>query len=248
MQHVLSVGGRKSQKGSNDVPGSIGRLAIAVALYIAGIPAIASELSGRVTAVSEYIYRGQAVSDGNPALQLGLDYEHDSGLFGGLWASTIDVENAFSQRDKELDAYAGYHFSATRRLALAGTLIRYTYPGQRGVDYNYTEALLTATLDGLHSVEFGFTSDLYGLGGTGRHWELRTERPLASAWVLSAGVGYNDLTDYGGERYLHWDAGASARIYRLTIDLRWFDNESTGVAIGGESAGSQIVVSLSAVF
>ena len=70
--------------------------------------AAASEFSGAVTLTSEYISRGQAVSGGNPALQVALDYGHDSGFFGGLWASTIDVINPFSVRERELDFYLGY--------------------------------------------------------------------------------------------------------------------------------------------
>lgn len=208
----------------------------------------AAELSGAVTATSEYIYRGLAVSDGDPALQFELDVEFDSGFFGGLWASTVDIESPFSRRDRELDLYLGYHFEPAERVGFTGTLIRYTYPGQRGFDYDYSEALAAVTLDGRYSIEFGYSDDLYGRGGTGRHWELRADWPLASAWVLSAGLGHNDLTDYRGTRYLHGDIGASARLGRLLLDLRWYDNEPVGSRIGGASAGSRLVVSLSGVF
>ena len=43
-----------------------------------------SELSGIATLTSEYIYRGFAMSDGDPALQLALNYEHETGLFIGV--------------------------------------------------------------------------------------------------------------------------------------------------------------------
>lgn len=212
---------------------------------------MAGELSGVITLASQYIYRGQAVSDGDVAVQLGLDFEHDSGLFAGMWASTIAIENPFSERDTELDFYVGYHYASAKRLAFTGTLIRYTYPGQTsafGLDYDYTEALATVILDGRHSLEFGFADDLYGLGSTGRHWELRSERPVVDVWVISAGIGRNDLTGLGGNRYLYWDLGASARLSRLTFDLRWYDNEKTRSGIGGVSADSQVAASVSFVF
>lgn len=206
-------------------------------------------LSGLVTLTSQYIHRGLAVSAGDPALQLGLDYEHGSGVFGGVWASTIDLESPFSKRDAELDFYLGYHFAPDGPLALTATAIRYTYPGQQGpIDYDYGEALLTATLHERLSLELGYAPDLYGRGGSGRHWELRYERPVDSAWVLSAGLGRNDLTDYGGSRYLHWDLGASARYARLTFDLRWHDGEQPGARIGGAHADSELVLSLSTAF
>lgn len=211
--------------------------------------AVASELSGIATLASQYIYRGQAVSDGDPAIQLGLDYEHDSGLFAGIWASTIDLKSNFSERDAELDYYVGYHYAPDAPVALTATLVRYTYPGQTAtVDYNYNEALVTVTLNGRHSAEFGYTTNLYGLGRIGRHWELRSEWPVAGAWVISAGLGRNDLADFATSPYAHWDLGASARFSRLTVDIRWHDNEPHTSGIGGRSAGSQIVVSLSAAF
>jgi uncharacterized protein (TIGR02001 family) len=211
--------------------------------------AAASEWSGIGTLTSEYIYRGQSVSDGDPAVQFGIDFEHDSGVFAGLWASTIDLQNNFGERDTELDFYIGYRYALQAPVILTATLIRYTYPGQKSVfNYDYNEALVTATLHDRHSVEFGYTSDLYGLGRIGRHWEIRSEWPNASAWVITAGLGRNDLTGFGGSRYLYWDLGASVRFSRLTADFRWYDNEQPDSSIGGVSADSQFVISLSAAF
>lgn len=208
-----------------------------------------SELSGVATLASEYIYRGLAMSDGDPALQLGLDYEHDTGLFVGVWASTIDLSSAIGQRDMELDYYAGFHFASQAPLAATITVLRYTYPGQTGAhSYNHNEVLVGATWRQHYSIELGYTSDLYGLGRIGRHWELRSEWPVSHAWVISAALGGNDLSDVGVSRYLHWDIGASARISRLTVDVRWYDNEKPDGFAAEASANSQIVVSVSAAF
>ena len=48
---------------------------------------VASEFSGVATLTSEYIYRGLKMSNGDPALQMGLDYEHDTGLFVGVFVN-----------------------------------------------------------------------------------------------------------------------------------------------------------------
>ncbi len=209
----------------------------------------AGEFSATATVTSEYVYRGQSLSGGNPALQAGADYEHDSGLFAGAWASTVDLESAGGQRDTELDVYLGYHFAPAETIDLSVTLLRYTYPGQTSyVDYDYSEWLVTATLDERYSVEFGYSDDIYGWGQRGRHGELRADWPLPNAWVLGAGVGYNELDEQGTSNYWYWDLGASARYSRLMIDLRWYDNESPAGTLAYLSAGSQFVVSLSAGF
>lgn len=210
-------------------------------------PAAASELSGIGTLTSQYIFRGRAWSDGNPAIQFGLDYEHDIGVFAGLWGSTIDLQTQFGSRDTELDYYLGYHYAFQAPVALSATLVRYTYPGQTGAhSYDYSEVLVSATLDDHYIVTFGYTDDLNNLGRIGRYWEFRSEWPIANTWVFSAGLGRNDLSNLGRSRYLHWDLGASARFSRLTVDLRWYDNESG--SLGALSADSQLVVSLSAAF
>ena len=72
--------------------------------------------------------------------------------------------------------------------------------------------------------------------------------PVAGAWVVSAGLGQVDRTSLGVERYLYWDAGASARFSWLTVDLRYFDNEKPDTLAANVSADSQVVVSLSVAF
>jgi len=212
-------------------------------------PSIAAEVSAIVTVSSEYIYRGQAISDHNPALSAGIDYEHESGWFAGAWASTIDLDSPFGHRDLEVDYYGGYHYRNDGRLELAASVIRYTYPGQTGShDYDHNEYLVAVTLDERHTLEFGYTADVYGLERSARHWELRSEWPTASAWIVGGGVGLNDLRNVGSTRYLHWDLGASTRFAWLTVDLRYYDNEMPGGGFGRWSAGSRVVLSLSRAF
>jgi uncharacterized protein (TIGR02001 family) len=210
---------------------------------------MASELTGIASLTSEYIYRGLTQSDGDPAFQLGLDYEFDEGIFLGAWASTIDLTSAIGERDTELDFYFGYHYASEAPLSATLTVLRYTYPGQTGShSYDYNELLVSTTWREQYSIEFGYTDNLYGLGFTGRHWELRSEWPVANAWVISAALGRNDLSDIGVSEYLHWDLGASARFSRLVVDLRWYDNETPDGFAASISAESQFVVSLSAGF
>ncbi len=211
--------------------------------------AAASEFTGIASLTSQYIYRGLAQSDGNPAFQFGLDYEFDAGIFVGAWASTIDLQSAFGQRDTELTLYLGYHYESEAPLSATLTVLRYTYPGQTGShSYDHNEVLVSTTWREQYSIELGYTDDLYGLGQIGRHWELRSEWPVANAWVISAALGRNDLSNIGVSRYLYWDVGVSARFSRLVVDLRWYDNETPDGFAASISAGSQFVVSLSIAF
>jgi uncharacterized protein (TIGR02001 family) len=220
-----------------------------LALQLFAPSAKASDLSGAATLTSQYIYRALKMSDGNPALQLGLDCEHDTGLFAGIWASTVDLSTAIGQRDTELDYYAGFRFESDAPVSAVVTVLRYTYPGQTTIQsYDYTEVLFGASWHEHYSIEIGYTNNLYGFDRIGRHWELRSEWPVANTWVLGAALGGNDMSDAGVSQYLHWDVGASARFSRLTFDLRWYDNEPIDGFAAYLSANSQFVLSISAAF
>ena len=49
-----------------------------------------AELSANVAAVSNYFWRGVSQTDDKAAVQGGIDYSHESGLYAGTWASNID--------------------------------------------------------------------------------------------------------------------------------------------------------------
>jgi uncharacterized protein (TIGR02001 family) len=217
-----------------------------LALPVCEPKAVASDLNAVATLTSEYIYRGLALSNGNPALQLGVDYEHDSGLFVGTWASTIDLSSRFGQRDVELNFYTGFNYAPKAPWQASLTVLRYTYPGETGShSYAYNELLLAASVGEHFSIELGYTDDLYGLDRIGRHWAIRTEWPFAGALMFGAALGGNDLSDLNTPHYLYWDVGASARLSRFTFDLRWYDNESADGSARSISAGSQIVFAVS---
>lgn len=222
---------------------------ILVGCQLCPLLSLASDFSGVATLTSEYIYRGLGMSAGDPAIQLGVDYEHDSGFFLGAWATTIELNSSTGQRDVELDYYAGYLYSSQAPLTASLTVLRYTYPGQSAVrSYDYNEVLVGATWRERYSVEIGYTSDLYGFGRIARHWELRSEWPVANAWVISAALGGNDMSDAGASRFLHWDIGVSARYSRLTFDVRWYDSEQAEGFASTYSADSRFVLSISAAF
>ena len=62
--------------------------------------------SGSATLVNDYIWRGQSQTWGGPALQLGFEGNHSTGLYAGAWAS--NVSNQWVPGGHvETDFYAG---------------------------------------------------------------------------------------------------------------------------------------------
>lgn len=83
-------------------------------------PAIAAaEVSGTLGASSQYLWRGQQLTDG-AAVYGSVDYSHTSGLYAGAWASS-------ETDDTEYDLYAGFGGE------FEGLSYDISY-----IDYNYT--------------------------------------------------------------------------------------------------------------
>ena len=81
-------------------------------------------LSFNVGAVSDYRYRGLSQTRLKPAVQAGADFAHKSGVYVGLWASTIRwIKDNDVKGPVEVDVYAGYKGSlgdvTARRLETA---------------------------------------------------------------------------------------------------------------------------------
>lgn len=64
-------------------------------------------LSLTTTLASDYMADGVSASDSKPALQLGLDYEHESGFYAGIWASNVDSDDEDTP-NLELDYTIGF--------------------------------------------------------------------------------------------------------------------------------------------
>lgn len=75
-------------------------------------PAAFAGATGNVGVFSEYLFRG-LTQGGSAAVQGGLDYSHDSGLYVGTWASNIgfagsDFSGSAGGNSAEVDIYGGF--------------------------------------------------------------------------------------------------------------------------------------------
>ncbi len=75
----------------------------ALAIALASPAVFAGSLTGNVGVVSDYMFRGLDRSDNGAAVQGGVDYGFDNGIYSGLW-----VTNSALAGGNEADIYAGY--------------------------------------------------------------------------------------------------------------------------------------------
>ena len=66
------------------------RIIAVIACLGALSPVAQADVSANVGVTSNYVFRGFSQTNGNPAIQGGIDYIHASGFYAGAWASQVD--------------------------------------------------------------------------------------------------------------------------------------------------------------
>jgi uncharacterized protein (TIGR02001 family) len=182
-------------------------LAAAVATALA-LPAQA-ELSANIGAVSNYVWRGATQTDDGPAIQGGIDYAHESGLFLGTWASNVEFGG---DKYAEVDLYGGYGGSLGEDFSYKAGLYYYAYPKddcpcdllELGVSgtYKMFTAGVSYTLSGEADDEATFSEgDVYVYG--------TVAIPLPQDFSLGLTVGHYHFDDDADTSYTHGLIGIS---------------------------------------
>lgn len=70
-------------------------------------PAYANDFSANVSVTNNYIWRGLTQTENNPAVQGGIDWASDFGLYAGTWVSNVSYAPA-GVFNYEHDLYAGF--------------------------------------------------------------------------------------------------------------------------------------------
>lgn len=183
-------------------------------------------LSANVGVVSDYRYRGISYSDEHPALQGNLDWTHDSGVYLGTWASSVD----FTDADAEIDLYGGYAFDQGPYNVDVG-LIGYYFPGAADSrDYDYYEGKLAV------SRSFGqvnttgalnYSPDYFAGSGDALYASFGADAPvLDTGFKVQGHAGYQWIDDelaYGASDYADWSVGVSYDLYGFDLGLKYTD-------------------------
>ena len=234
---------------STSIRGLLAATMLAGSLFAAA-PALAQEedsavsVSANVALVTDYRFRGYSLTDGDPALQGGLDVALPAGFYVGTWASTITGGSAYGEM--ELDAYAGWGHEFGALTVDAGVLY-YIYPtgdfdGEDedfdGVDTDFFETYASvAAAVGPVTATFGaaYTFEQNAVGN-GDEDNIYLYTDLAAGIPdtpvsLTAHLGYNDGPfSYTKENGKVWDWGVGAS-YAVTESLSLGVNY---VDVGGE--------------
>ncbi|NYD88843.1 TorF family putative porin [Sphingomonas melonis] len=129
-------------------------LAAATLAAVTALPAMAQDtappkpvtVTGSVALASDYRLRGVSQTDKEMAVQGGITVAHESGVYGGVWASNLAGWGTFGGSNMELDLIGGYKH-AIGGGALDVGLTWYMYPGGASkTDFAEPYAKLSGTI------------------------------------------------------------------------------------------------------
>ena len=204
---------------------------LAVIALGAAAGAAHAEVSGTVTVASDYDFRGVTQSALDPALQASIDWESESGLYFGAWASNVDF-GPDTDADIELDTYGGYRFSLNDDTGLDLGVVRYNYIGNKD-DVEFTE--IYAGLDyKAVSAKYWYTWDYGNVGKAASYFELNTAVPLPNDFSLTLHGGYSFGDYWKDSEYFDYAVGVEKAIGNFTVALKWIDGSDLKSAVDPE--------------
>jgi len=191
------------------------------------------EFSGNVTLISDYIFRGVSQTRESFALQAGIDWSHDSGIYAGVWGSSI----SFAEEDNtflEQDAYVGYA-GEIGKFSYDLAAIFFYYPKEN--DFNYWEFALNTGYDlGFSAVSFGILWSPSYFGtlddgiyvSTGVNVPFPIDIPYGFDLALDVTFGYTktDEVIFTDDDYIDWSVGLVVGLPKgFSLDLRYHDTD-----------------------
>lgn len=227
-------------------------------------------LSGNITLTTDYVFRGISQSQGQPALQGGFDYAHESGFYIGTWASNVGWVDDVAKKNNsmEIDLYLGYAGEAGPISYDVGA-IRYFYPGSSISGVATPDSTEVYVALGWEFIELKYSHAvskyLFGWTGTNtdstrnsNYLELNADYEFAAGWTASAHVGRQIIKKNGGASYADWAVGISKDVGFGTVALTYSDSDADGSCSKGEpycfgdtgknAAGDRFVLSFSKEF
>lgn len=187
--------------------------AILISFAILYTPVSQAEVSVNLTATSNYMDRGATQSNNSMAIQGGLDFTQDSGMYIGTWASSLDGVNGYEQ-----DLYLGYT-NAYNSINYDIGYVYYIYP-TGGPDVNdLSEIYASLGYMGLTlGMHYSVTETEKGSQTGDVYTYIGYEQSLTDKIGFSALLGHQQRKEADGDNYNHLQFNLTAGDFILAYD------------------------------
>ena len=214
------------------------RILIASLLFVLGagcafaqdVGSGANEVSGNVALTTDYRFRGISQTNTDPAIQGGLDFSMEPGIYIGAWGSNVAFGSSV-----EMDFYVGFASDISEDISYDVGVLYYSYPGDSGMPtLDYTEIYGSLGFYGA-TVALNYSPDYFA--GTDSFWYVAGDYsfPLGDNFSIDAHLGLNmfdssaDFTEFlaispfneAGDDYLDYSLGISTSAAGVDFALQY---------------------------
>lgn len=189
------------------------------------------KVNGNVALTTDYRYRGISQSDEGPAVQGGFDVGHETGLYAGIWASSVDFGDTGGST--EVDYYAGFSGNIVENVSFDLGYIYYDYPQHDdSLELDFSEfygsiSFAGATLGVAYAPDYtlDFGSALYGY--------IDYAAALPFGLTLGLHFGYTDVGErdednaqyLGDGTYTDYSISLSKEFMGMNLGVAWVDTD-----------------------
>ncbi|MBI3712777.1 MAG: hypothetical protein HY253_07420 [Burkholderiales bacterium] len=154
---------------------------------------VSAQWSASAALASDYIYRGNSLSQSRPVVQLNANADAESGLFAGGFLSK-SLSELQSKQGAQAIAYAGIAKRLASGIGWEVGVTRIILPDVPR--WNYTELFAGMNRDNLN-LRVHYSADYLGIKKKSFYLEMNGDLPLHEQWRLTAHGGILHLQDRG---------------------------------------------------
>jgi uncharacterized protein (TIGR02001 family) len=184
-----------------------------------------ADWQGELNFLSDYVYRGYSKSQGNPVVQGHIDYQDDSGWFGGIGLSQVNFDNQSEHAEVEIKPYFGWTLPLSDDWRSELSVSGYIYNGKIfAQDADYAEFGAALHYQDWLSGKISVAPNAFQRHAAVPNYELNYRRDILDTLQFSAGLGYYQSGALLGQDNFYWNLGASWFVTSyLTLDIRYVD-------------------------
>jgi uncharacterized protein (TIGR02001 family) len=211
-------------------------VSVAMGAFAAATPAFAQEaeeesgpitISGGVTVVSDYRFRGVTLSDKDFAVQPTITISHESGFYVGAWGSNLS-ENTGD--DVEVDLYAGFSGGEDMTYDIGATY--YLYPGVSSLNYvEFTGKLGSTFGPATVGVQLSYVPSQDNTGNSDNIY-YGSSASIAlpdSPFSVVGTIGVEDGAFTAGNEKVDWSLGLTAETYGFVLGVSYVDTNRRSI-------------------
>jgi uncharacterized protein (TIGR02001 family) len=225
-------------------------LALGSMMFAAGADA---QLTGTLSAVSDYRFRGVSLSQQKPAAQANINYDDPSGWYAGVFGSTVQLPGESATTGQAVPylgvvtpIVSGFHWDVGADYSAFSD----------GREYGYGE-VYTGIASSDFNARIHYSPDYFGIARSSFYGEVNGTYRLSGGFVLLAHFGVLVPVGHGNDLYtdtvrnpVDGRAGVGVEVGGFSLQFAWVGTNGTGTMypVDGTQRRNTVVATVSRSF